>query len=201
MAGIVFAMQTVPAQKAISKSYPAPFDTLIQIDTDKCYLAEISAYEGEAVIVEARMDGEYAEALSVSITEEGKTLWIGADFNPDFKLPNDKLSAHKVVSISLNIRIPAYRDLQVFGTSCNVMLSGAFNTVDVVLNDGSCTLDQVAHNVKVNTQSGNIRLNSLQGVIKAVSHYGKVLQDKIPQGEKRFDLETVSGDITLHRTK
>ena len=197
----MFAMQTVPAQKAISKSYPASYDTLIQIDTDKCYLAEISAYEGEAVIVEARMDGEYAEALSVNIIEEGKTLRVGADFNPDFKLPNDKLSAHKVVSISLNVRIPAYRDVQVFGTSCNVMLSGAFNTVDVVLNDGSCTLDQVAHNVKVNTQSGNIRLNSLQGAIKAVSHYGKVLQDEIPQGEKRFDLETVSGDITLLRTK
>ncbi|MBT8311711.1 MAG: DUF4097 family beta strand repeat protein, partial [Flavobacteriaceae bacterium] len=168
---------------------------------DKCYLAEISAYEGEAVIVEARMDGEYAEALSINITEAGKTLWIGTAFNPDFVFPNDKLSAHKVVSISLSIRIPAYRDVQVFGSSCNVMLSGAFNEVDVVLNDGSCTLDQVARNVKVNTQSGHIRLNSLQGAVKAISHYGRVLQEEIPQGEKRYDLETVSGDITLQRTR
>ena len=197
----MFSFQTVNGQKTINKSYPASFDTLIQIDTEKCYQAEISAYEGETVIVEARMDGEYAEALSINITEEGKTLWIGADFNPEFEFPNDKLSAHKVVSISLSIRIPAYRDVQVFGTSCNVMLSGAFKEVDVVLNDGSCTLDEVAQNVKVNTQSGNIRLNSLQGVVKARSHYGKVLQQEIPEGEKRFDLETVSGDITLQRTK
>ncbi|MBT8210884.1 MAG: DUF4097 domain-containing protein [Eudoraea sp.] len=197
----MFAFQTVLGQKAISKTYPASLDTLIQIDTDKCYLAEISAYEGEAVIVEARMDGEYAEALSINITEEGKTLWIGTAFNPDFVFPNDKLSAHKVVSISLSIRIPAYRDVQVFGTSCNVMLSGAFNEVDVVLNDGSCTLDQVARNVKVNTQSGHIRLNSLQGAVKAISHYGRVLQEEIPQGEKHYDLETVSGDITLQRTR
>ncbi|MBT8178948.1 MAG: DUF4097 domain-containing protein [Eudoraea sp.] len=197
----MFAFQTVLGQKAINKTYPASLDTRIQIDTDKCYLAEISAYEGEAVIVEARMDGEYAEALSINITEEGKTLWIGTAFNPDFVFPNDKLSAHKVVSISLSIRIPAYRDVQVFGSSCNVMLSGAFNEVDVVLNDGSCTLDQVARNVKVNTQSGHIRLNSLQGAVKAISHYGRVLQEEIPQGEKRYDLETVSGDITLQRTR
>ena len=201
LAGTWFALQAVTGQKVISKSYPASLDTLVQIDTEKCYQAEISAYEGETVIVEAWMEGEYAEALTINITEEGNTLWIAADPNPEYKFPNDKLSAHKVVSISLKVRIPAYRDVQVFGTSCNVMLSGAFNAVDVVLNDGNCTLNQVAQNVKVNTQSGHIRLNSLKGVIKAVSHYGEVLQDDIPQGEKHFDLETVSGDITLQRTK
>ncbi len=201
MAGITFAMQTVFGQKTVSKSYPIAFDTLIQIDTDKCYQAEISAYDGETVIVETRMDGEYAEALSVNITENGNTLWIGTDFNPEFTLPNDKLGAHKVVSVSLNVRIPAHRDIQVFGTSCNVVLSGEFNAVDVVLNDGSCTLNQVARHVKVNTQSGHIRLNSLRGEIKALSHYGQILQEEIPQGEKDFDLETVSGDITLQRTK
>ena len=201
MAGVTFAMQTVFGQKTVSKSYPIVFDTLIQIDTDKCYQAEISAYDGETVIVETRMDGEYAEALSVNITENGNTLWIGTDFNPEFTLPNDKLGAHKVVSVSLNVRIPAHRDIQVFGTSCNVVLSGEFNAVDVVLNDGSCTLNQVARHVKVNTQSGHIRLNSLRGEIKALSHYGQILQEEIPQGEKDFDLETVSGDITLQRTK
>lgn len=201
MAGITFAMQTVFGQKTVSKSYPIAFDTLIQIDTDKCYQAEISAYDGETVIVETRMDGEYAEALSVNITENGNTLWIGTDFNPEFTLPNDKLGAHKVVSVSLNVRIPAHRDIQVFGTSCNVVLSGEFNAVDVVLNDGSCTLNQVARHVKVNTQSGHIRLNSLRGEIKALSHYGQILQEEIPHGEKDFDLVTVSGDITLQRTK
>lgn len=80
-------------------------------------------------------------------------------------------------------------------------MTGAFRNVDVALNDGNCTLNQVARQVRVHTQSGNIRLNSLKGVIRAVSHYGQIIQDKIPEGDKQYDLETVSGDITLQRTK
>lgn len=182
-------------------TYPVASNTLIQIDTDNCYQAEISSYEGEQLIVEASMEGEYAEAFSMNISEEGNTVWIGPQLSPEFEFPNDKLSAHKVVSLSLRVKIPAYRNLQVFGTSCNVTLSGAFNEVDVVLNDGNCTLNQVAQQVNVNTQSGNILLNSFQGVVRAKSHYGRVKREDFPEGDEQYDLETVSGDITLHRTK
>lgn len=147
------------------------------------------------------MEGEYAEAFSMNISEEGNTLWIGPQLSPEFQFPNDKLSAHKVVSLSLRVKIPAYRNLQVFGTSCNITLSGAFNEVDVVLNDGNCTLNQVAQQVNVNTQSGDILLNSFQGVVRAKSHYGQVKQEDFPKGDEHYVLETVSGDITLHRTK
>ncbi|MCX2718330.1 DUF4097 family beta strand repeat-containing protein [Poritiphilus sp. M415] len=193
--------QSLFGQKIIRKSYPAPFGTLIQVDTDKSFQAEIMAYDGTDLIVEARLDGEYADALSVNITKEGSTLWVATEFDPAFEVPNDKLSAHKVVSVSLNIQIPTNLDVQVFGNSCNVTMSGAFNNVDVVLNDGNCTLNQVAQRVNVQTQSGNIVLNSLQGVVRAVSHYGQLIQDEIPKGEMHYDLETVTGDITLYRTK
>lgn len=193
--------QALLGQKAVRKSYPAPYGTLVQIDTDKSFEAEITAYEGDKLIVDARLDGEYAEALSVNITKEGSTLLVTTEFDPGFIHPNDKLSAHKVVSVALSIKVPANLDVQVFGTSCNVIMTGAFRNVDVALNDGSCTLNQVAHTVNVQTQSGNINLNSLRGVIRAVSHYGQVVQEEIPQGDEFYELETVSGDITLERTK
>ena len=189
------------AQKLVRHAYPVTSNTLIQIDTDNCYQAEISSYEGANIIVEARMEGEYAEAFSVNISEEGKTVWIAPQLTPEFEFPNDKLSAHKVVSLSLKVKIPSYQNVQVFGTSCNVSLTGAFNEVDVVLNDGNCTLNQVARQVQVNTQSGNILLNSFQGMVRAVSHYGQVKLDDIPKGDKHYDLETVSGNISLNRTK
>ncbi|MBT8320111.1 MAG: DUF4097 family beta strand repeat protein [Eudoraea sp.] len=198
---MILSSQFLIGQKTIRKSFPVSFGTLVQIDTDKSYEAEILAYEGNSLIVDARLDGEYAEALTVNISKEGSTLWVATEFDPSFEDPNDKLSTHKVVSVSLRIQIPCNLDVQVFGTSCNVSMSGAFSNVDVVLNDGNCTLNQVAHKVNVQTQSGNIRLNSLQGVIRAVSHYGQIIQDRIPEGNKSFDLETVSGDITLQRTK
>ena len=200
MSFVLFS-QSLLGQKTIRKSYPAPFGTLVQIDTDKSFEAEITAYEGSSLIVDARLDGEYADALSISITKEGSTIWVATEFDPSFVHPNDKLSAHKVVSVSLNIQVPSNLDVQVFGTSCNVTINGVFSNVDVVLNDGNCTLNEVARKVNVQTQSGNIRLNSLQGVIRAVSHYGQVIQEKIPAGDELYELETVSGDITLQRTK
>ena len=193
--------QTLIGQKTIRKTHPAPFGTLVQIDTDKSFEAEITAHEGNNLIVDAKLDGEYAEALSVVISKQGSTLWVSTEFDPSFIHPNDKLSAHKVVSVSLRIQIPSNLDVQVFGTSCNVTMSGEFSNVDIVLNDGNCTLNQVARKVNVHTQSGNINLNSIQGVIRAVSHYGQVLQERIPEGDKLYELETVSGDITLQLTK
>ncbi len=197
----LIAFNVLNAQKVIKKELTGNRFQFIQIDTKNCFQAEIVTTPGKTIEVEARIEGEYSNELVIRIEEEGDNIAIGAEFQPSFQDPNDKLSAHKVVSIDLKVKIPSSTDVQVYGTSCDVALKGSFHNLEVVLNDGNCTLNQVRENVLVTTQSGNIQLNSLQGQIKAVTRYGEIYRDAIPKGSNLYDLKTISGNINLIHTK
>jgi hypothetical protein len=155
---------------------------------------------GDELVVEAIIEGEYTEELLIRIREEGSTVMISAGFHPDFVNPNDKLSAHKVVSIALSIHIPELKEVQVFGTNCNVNVRGLFSALGVVLDDGRCTLNQVQQKVEVSTQSGDIILYCSKGLIKAESRYGKITGEAIPKGDNTFELQSNTGDIDLYKT-
>lgn len=99
---------------------------------------------------------------------------ISADFQPLFINPNDKLSAHKVVSIALEISVPEYKNVDVFGTNTNLYAKGIYEDLNITLSDGRCNLENVSESVEVTTQKGDILLAAPSGNITAESVYGKV---------------------------
>lgn len=185
------------AQKLVKKSLINPEISFVSLDTKNCFALEMSTIEGNEMIVEATIDGEYKKDLIVKIEEQGKTVHLSAGFSPNFVNPNDKLSAHKVVSIALKIKLPKHKDVKVYGTSCNITASGLFNSLEVILDDGTCTLKQVEELAKVSTQSGDITLYSRSGRVLAHTKYGKLSKERIPKGNNTFTLQTVTGNISL----
>ena len=153
------------------------------------------------VQVEASIEGEYSKDLLISIEEEGTTVRISAGFHPNFINPNDKLSAHKVVSIALQITVPEFKDVSIFGTNSNVEIEGKYQNLDVKLSDGRCKLNNVSEMVEVTTQKGDIWLSADSGAILAESAYGQVENDQIPKGQNQYTLKTVEGNIHLRKTK
>ena len=151
------------------------------------------------MMVEATIDGEYKNHLLLKIYEEGSTMRVSAGFQPNFVNPNDKLSAHKVISIALKITVPRYKNVFVYGNSSNVTVKGAYTNLKITLADGRCILDDVSETVEVITQSGNIFVNSPRADIKTVTKYGKIYRDPIPEGDYQFNLNTTSGDINLKK--
>jgi len=187
------------AQKLVKKSLINPNISFFRIDTNYCFEIEVYTSNTNEIVVEALIDGEYRKDLILKIMEEGSSVIVSTGFQPSFVHPNDKLSAHKVVSIALKINLPELRNVHVYGTSSNVTVTGLFTNLKVVLNDGRCTLNQVAENVNVTTQSGDITLNSTSGEIKAVTKYGKIYRERIPKSNNRFTLSTISGNINLNK--
>ena len=120
---------------------------------------------------------------------------------PLFINPNDKLSAHKVVSIALEVTVPAYKSVDVFGTNTNLYASGAYRELNVALSDGRCTLENISESVQVTTQKGDIVLSTASGNIVAESVYGNLSKESIPSGDNQFVLKTIEGDIILKKTK
>lgn len=197
----LFFLVHLQGQKLVKKAFIGPRTESIQIDAQYCYRIDLTTSPTDEVQVSASIEGEYAKDLLVSIEEKGTTVLVSAGFQPIFINPNDKLSAHKVVSIALQIGVPEYKQVSVFGTNSNVNATGKYENLHITLSDGICMLENVSETVEVVTQKGDIWLTAPSGHILAESAYGKVDQETIPFGHNQFILKTVEGQIHLKKTK
>ncbi|RRQ50267.1 hypothetical protein DZC72_06805 [Maribacter algicola] len=191
----------VTAQKKVHKVLLGESVKLIQVNAENCYEVILETGDNEEIEVDAQMDGEYSDDLQMKVSEVGNTLVLGAGFQPVFKNPNDKLSAHKVVSIALKIKLPKYKSVQVFGNSSRVIAFGDYLKLDVTLSDGTCELHNISQAVNVRTQSGNIVVYANRATISAETKYGQYKKDTIPNGFNSYKLNSVTGNIILNKTE
>jgi hypothetical protein len=198
---ILISIQALKAQKRVQKTIFDTKDTAIEINANDCFLVTIKTAKNNTILVEAKMEGEYGEELLLNLYEEGKTLLINTAFNPMFSLPNDKLGAHKALSISLQITIPENMKVQLYGTYCNVDATGIYQKISIALNDGNCVLKDIKDKATVHTQSGAIALYTKSGTVSAISKYGKVISDDILAGNQQYQLNSITGNIHIYKTE
>jgi len=184
-------------QKQVTKTLLNPEIQSINIDGSLAYEVELLTEDSQEVSVEARMEGEYGSDLMVLFRESGTTLFIETRFGPNFKMPNDKLGAHKVVSVRLKITLPENENVFLSGVSCQVITSGVFRDLGIVFNDGGCDLSHRAQNTEVTTGSAPITAHLRSGVVDAQSKYGTVLLEPIPAGNHHLKLYSTRGDIVI----
>lgn len=189
------------AQRLVKKSLLKEGISQIQIDAGHCFEIDLTTCNTQELLVEAQIDGEYENDLLLNLVEEGATININAGFQPNFIAPNDKLSAHKVISIALKVQLPEYKRVHVFGTNCNVTAAGVYEVLKISLNDGRCDLVNVSEIVEVTTQSGPISVDFTEAIITAQSKYGRVIGMGSETGNGQYDLRTVTGDILLKRVE
>lgn len=187
------------AQKIVKKSITNPKIVAITLDVTNSFELLVDTAPGNEVLVEATIDGEYRNDLLVNVNASGKTLFINTEFQPNFKNPNDKLSAHKVISIALKILLPERKRIAIFGTGCNVTAKGSYGELKITLSDGRCHLEGISGTAVVTTQSGTISILARNAEIKATSKYGRVERNLIPSGDPFYDVRSVTGDILLDK--
>lgn len=189
------------AQKVVKKSFIDPSTSFIRIDANNCFKVELQTGTTNEMLVAATIDGEYSQDLLLNVKKEGATMAVSADFQPNFIRPNDKLSAHKVISIALKITVPERKDVYIHGTNSNIFASGQYRFLRVMLNDGKCTLNNVSESANILTQSGDITVSSSKATILANSKYGHVDSLSIPEGDTSLVLRTITGNIHLKKTE
>ncbi|MEM1259369.1 MAG: hypothetical protein AAGH81_12620 [Bacteroidota bacterium] len=182
----------------VKKTVLHPKTRYIQIDGNNCFQLVLNTHQSNLLKVEASMEGEYAKDLVVKLEEDGKNIGISTDFLPSFKNPNDKLSAHKVISVVLHITLPELMTTSVHGTHTNITVEGKYKDLSITLSDGNCTLNTVYGKVIVKTQTGEIVVNEARGDVTAKSRYGKVRKGAVPKGDEIYVLQSVEGTITIN---
>jgi len=191
----------IHAQKKLNKTILADNIDLIQVNTDNCFRVVLNTESGNEIGIQAEIEGEYTNDLELEVTINGATLSVDAGFRLSYENPNDKLSAHKVVSILLKITLPHFKKVNLYGTNSRVIINGSYSDVRVSLSDGNCELNDVIGNANIKTQSGLIRIKTKAAHIEANSKYGHVNFNHIPQGSSFYKLETVTGNIELNKTE
>ncbi len=189
------------AQKRVKKALIEANRQYVQIDTKNCFKVNLITTKSKEIEVKAFIEGEYQKDLALNIEQVGNNVLVSAGFLPNFIQPNDKLSAHKVVSISLEISLPEYLNVTVYGTNSFVTATGNYRYLKVTLADGDCTLNNVTEKAAIKTQKGNILVRTKVGSIEAQSIYGKVVLADIPDGNQRYTLNSVEGNIQINKTE
>ncbi|WP_046743268.1 hypothetical protein [Kordia zhangzhouensis] len=128
----------------------------IHINTDKVFQLNVYSTNNKTITIETKMEGEYYHDVNVVTATKNKQLHIECAFAEGFELPNDKLSAHKVFSITMNIFIPKQLDVQIHGDETQVYVEGNFHKFWAALISGNYIIKNFFAEAKIQTKKGNI---------------------------------------------
>ncbi|GAB2761570.1 hypothetical protein GCM10010465_02580 [Actinomadura fibrosa] len=171
------------------------------LDSDEVFKISINTVPGHIIKITSRSDGEYYNDIRLETEEVEKTLFLRSQYREILQSGFDKLSAHKVFAMELELEIPEDFVVEVKSNVATVFLNGKYEQVLVQLKSGSCFLNNFKGDAVVNTFEGNITVETENALIDADSRHGKVNLPHGSRGTKRISLHSINGNIEVTETK
>ena len=197
---IFFLVATsVAAQKRLSQTYDATIIKELYINSNEIFEITITAADTDQITVHTIIDGEIFASTLLNTAIANNILKITTGKTPDYEPFNDKLSAHKVMAIELEITVPVGLDVSVYSTLAGVDTYGDFGEVHMDLGRGHFKGEgfRFRENATINTISGSIHLDIDKATITAQSRNGTiVISPEVTLGPP-LKLESIHGDITV----
>jgi len=187
------------AQKRLSQTYDATSIKELYINSNEIFEITMTAADTDQITVHTIIDGEIFASTLLNTTTANNVLNITTGKTPDYEPFNDKLSAHKVMAIELEITVPVGLDISVYSTLAGVDTHGAFGEVHIDLGRGHFKGEgfRFRESATINTISGSIHLDTDKAKVTAQSRNGTiVVSPKITMGSP-LTLESIHGDITI----
>lgn len=190
------------AQKRIEHTYDTNQIEGIHINSDAIFKITISTAKVQEITVHTLIEGETYESSLVNTSIINKHLDISTGRMPDFTPFNDKLSAHKVLSIELAIIVPEMLDIDVRSTLAEVSLQGTYGSIQVNLGRGGFMGKGLRFRESViNTISGNVSLQLDSANVIAGSRNGIATVDSIFNDGPLCLIQSIHGDIEVLQVK
>ncbi|WP_281766401.1 hypothetical protein [Neptunitalea lumnitzerae] len=198
---VCMACGVLSAQKIISKEIAVPSVSLFTINTTHVFDLTITTGATDKVFVEAFFDGEYKEGLFITTQIDLNKLVVGVDYSPVFESFDDKLAAHKVLSVKMKLVLPKDKVVIVNGANTTSHVTGTYKNLQLYMNTGDCFLDAFEGNATIETFNGSVIAGNYKGIVKAASDYGKV--QVLPNEVKltTLNIHTVNGNISVNTKK
>ncbi len=190
------------AQKVIQKEFSSEEIQVLSIVDDAIFKISIQSSEESTINISAHISGEHSESVIIEEKISDGTLSFKTGFAPFFSLENDKLAAHKVMSIEFKITVPETIAVEIKSKLAAVNTNGTFKNLNISLENGSCILNAFSGNAQLKTIAGNITVyaeNNVSG--KVISKNGTVENRLYKQGKFLIEAESINGSISLLQTK
>lgn len=169
----------------------------VVIDLNCVFTVKIYSAENNQIVIRTKSEGEYASHFILAKKEINKSIYIEEQIGFTFTALQDKLSAHKVHSIEVDIILPSHLITSVYTDIGNIYIEGNHKLLSTNSSFGNCYLKNVTGKFNINTINGDIDLSVQKGNISSYSKSGVITKQKIPTGLSNFVLKTVKGNINI----
>ena len=191
----------VSAQKETTQVMDAGNLTAISINSEEVYKVTIKTVPGRSISIKSRADGEYFNDISLASEIRNKTLFLESHFRKILQSGFDKLSAHKVFAMELELEIPQEMSVEINSNVASVFMKGKYDGVLIQLKTGSAYLKNFNGDAIINTFDGNIEVQAENAQFQVNSRHGEVVLPKSAQGSNFLKLTSINGNIRVRETK
>ena len=183
--------------------YRIPSEELkgIYIDSDEVFQIRVQASKIQEFKITAEVEGETFESVLVDPKQENDLWRIYIKRSIGFKAFDDKLAAHKVISIVLNIEIPENKELWVRSSLASLWAEGTFKYLNVNLMSGYCNLINYLGDGVINTLRGSIYIETSNAQVEAISRSGNNETENKSDGKYHLKLKSVDGNIRVSQSQ
>jgi len=190
------------AQKQIEKTYDSQGIQTLYINSDTIFKITITAKAVDNITIYTIIDGETFESSLLHTKIVDDRLEIATGYTPDYIPFNDKLSAHKVLSIELEIVLPKHINIDIRSTLAAVNLQGVYDKLTINLGRGGFMGRDIRFRESViNTISGNVTATLKEANINAGSRNGQVKVDRIFNHGPSCIIQSIYGNIEVSQVK
>ena len=188
------------SQKIIEKEIAANHYNSIEISSDKIHQINLISTDLNTIFIIIRIEGQDHENVVLSLLEKNNTLLIEPDTTPFFKSINDKLAAHKVQSIEIELKLPKRFGVTINSKMASLTSIGSFNKIQASLENGNCTLTNFKGNANLSSKSGFIDVSTKANIKGyAYSKSGFITNELSDNLRSNYKIiaETKDGGISL----
>ena len=190
------------AQKTIQKEFSSEEIHTLSIEDDAIFKISAQTSKEETIKIVFHISGEHSESVIIEEKIEEDKLSIKTGFAPFFVMEDDKLAAHKVMAVEMELIIPQTISIEIKSKLASVETRGPIGNLAISLGNGSCSLKGFKGNAHLKTVAGNITVQAQKDVSgKAISKNGTVQNDLSSIGEFFIEAESINGNIMLLQTK
>ncbi|MAZ72790.1 MAG: hypothetical protein CMC70_06550, partial [Flavobacteriaceae bacterium] len=167
---LLFFSAESQAQKNLSRTYISEGIENIGIDGNGVHTLKILAMPVEEISVNVYLEGETSEEIVIKEQLKSNQLILGFGSWPLAKTYNDKLSAHKIVSVTVVVSVPERLFVSVTSNSTAVFAEGTFAFLSIDIEDKACVVTNFNGDAQLQTNQGAIEVfvqnNSTRAVAK-----------------------------------
>ena len=198
---LLLLANTLSAQKSTEKMWHADAINTVLINGDNVFNINVTNSPTNTIVLKVKIEGEHANQLIIVDSIVNQTLYISSSFQPLFVKDNDKLSAHKVMSVEYQLLVPKNIKLEIKSNIGAVHLVGAYSSIFVELNQGNCNLKQFLGDASINTVNGDINIETNNAKVEAYTKTGNIVLTQFKYAKYNISCRTINGNIKVTKVE